>query len=92
MENPASAAQSAEHRTLLGQQQNALPGASGPSSTAVSIPSLSLPKGGGAIRGIGEKFGTNPATGTSTLSVPIAASAGRSGFGPQLDLNYNSGS
>ncbi len=32
-------------------------------------PSLSLPKGGGAIRGIGEKFTTNPATGTGTLTV-----------------------
>src|SRR4051812_5378382 len=49
-----------------------------------SIPSLSLPKGGGAIRGIGEKFGVNPATGTGSHSVPIASTPGRSGFGPQL--------
>ena len=27
-------------------------------------PTLSLPKGGGAIRGIGEKFTANPVTGT----------------------------
>jgi hypothetical protein len=35
---------------------------------------LSLPKGGGAIRGIGETFSTNPATGTGSLSVPIITS------------------
>ncbi len=28
-----------------------------------SAPSISLPKGGGAIRGIGEKFAANPVTG-----------------------------
>ena len=37
----------------------------------------SLPKGGGAMRGIGEKFSTNPSTGTGLLSVPIATSPGR---------------
>lgn len=57
-----------------------------------SMPSISLPKGGGAIRGIGEKFSANPVTGTGSLSVPIATSPGRSGFGPQLSLTYDSGS
>lgn len=57
-----------------------------------SAPSISLPKGGGAIRGIGEKFAANPVTGTGSLSVPIATSPGRSGFGPQLSLSYDSGS
>src|SRR5271165_4709459 len=51
-----------------------------------------LPKGGGAIRGIGEKFAANPVTGTGSLTVPIAVSPGRSGFGPQLSLSYDSGS
>jgi len=55
-------------------------------------PSVSLPKGGGAIRGIGEKFAANPVTGTGSMSVPIAASPGRSGFGPQISLAYDSGS
>lgn len=54
-------------------------------------PSISLPKGGGAIRGIGEKFAANPVTGTGSMSVPIATSPGRSGFGPQLSLSYDSG-
>src|SRR5512136_3243058 len=60
-------------------------------STAIQAPSISLPKGGGAIRGIGEKFAANPVTGTGSMSVPIATSPGRSGFGPQLSLSYNSG-
>ncbi len=56
------------------------------------IPSITLPTGGGAIRGIGEKFAANPVTGTGSMSVPIATSPGRSGFGPQLSLSYDSGS
>src|SRR5262245_15721726 len=60
-------------------------------SFAVSAPTISLPKSGGAIRGMGEKFAANPATGTGSLAVPIATSPGRSGFGPQLSLSYDSG-
>ena len=63
----------------------------GKESFQVSAPSVSLPKGGGAIRGIGEKFGANPVTGTGSMTVPIATSPGRSGFGPQLSLSYDSG-
>jgi RHS repeat-associated protein len=57
-----------------------------------SVSSISLPKGGGAIRGIGEKFAANPVTGTGSMSVPIATSPGRSSFGPQVSLTYDSGS
>ncbi len=57
----------------------------------VTAPAISLPKGGGAIRGIGEKFAANPVTGTGSLTVPIATSPGRAGFGPQLALSYDSG-
>src|SRR6478736_2447048 len=60
-------------------------------SSVLSAPSLSLPKGGGAIRGIGEKFAANPVTGTGSMTVPLAISPGRSGFGPQLALSYDSG-
>ncbi len=62
------------------------------SGSASPLPSVSLPKGGGAIRGIGEKFAANPVTGTGSLNVPIFTSPGRSGFGPQLSLSYDSGS
>lgn len=34
-------------------------------------PAITLPKGGGAIRGIGENFAVNPVTGTGSLTVPI---------------------
>src|SRR5258708_36071871 len=57
----------------------------------VEATELALTKGGGAIRGIGEKFGVNPVNGTGLLTVPIYASPGRSGFGPQLSLTYDSG-
>jgi RHS repeat-associated protein len=68
-------------------------GRSGPGQEAfsTSAPAIVLPKGGGAIRGIGEKFAANPVTGTGSMSVPIATSPGRSGFGPQLSLTYDSG-
>jgi RHS repeat-associated protein len=60
-------------------------------SSAFTSPQITLPKGGGAIRGIGEKFTANAVTGTGSLSVPIAVSPGRSGFDPQLNLSYDSG-
>jgi RHS repeat-associated protein len=68
-------------------------GAEGSDKTSffAKAPTLELPKGGGAIRGIGEKFTSNPVTGTGAMSVPIFASPGRGGFGPQLSLAYDSG-
>src|SRR3989449_3011582 len=66
-----------------------------PQSRASGInapPAITLPKGGGAIRGIGEKFAANPVTGTGSTTVPLAVSPGRSGFSPQLALSYDSGS
>ncbi|KAF2012901.1 RHS repeat-associated core domain protein [Aaosphaeria arxii CBS 175.79] len=56
-----------------------------------AFPNVSLPKGGGAIRSMGEKFSTNPVTGTASFSIPLPASSGRSGFGPSLSLSYDSG-
>jgi RHS repeat-associated protein len=55
-------------------------------------PSINLPKGGGAIRGIGEKFSVNPVTGTGSLTVPIFTSPNRSDFSQKLSLSYDSGS
>jgi hypothetical protein len=65
--------------------------AQGESSPSPSLPAVSLPKGGGAIHGMGEKFGVNPVTGTGTLTIPLPTSPGRAGFGPQLALSYDSG-
>ena len=61
-------------------------------SSSAQLPSISLPKGGGAIRGISEKFSVNPVTGTGSMVIPIETSPGRDGFGPQLSLTYDSGS
>jgi Salmonella virulence plasmid 65kDa B protein len=66
-------------------------GAAEPHQTSAVPPAIAVPKGGGAIRGIGEKFAANPVTGTGSLSVSIPTSPGRSGFGPQLALSYDSG-
>lgn len=63
--------------------------ASNNSKNANSV--ISLPKGGGAIKGIGETFKSNPFTGTANISIPIATSPGRNGFGPELGLQYSSG-
>ncbi|MFO0756328.1 MAG: SpvB/TcaC N-terminal domain-containing protein [Byssovorax sp.] len=60
--------------------------------TGMKAPTPTLPKGGGAIRGIGEKFAANPVTGTGSMRVPIATSPSRGGAEPALELHYDSGS
>ena len=57
----------------------------------LNAPQISLPKGGGAIRGIGEKFSVNPVTGTGSMTIPIPTSPGRSSSTPQVVLSYDSG-
>src|SRR5438552_575365 len=74
-----------------GQRREEEPQRAGQASFPAAAPVIALPKGGGAIRGIGEKFAANPVTGTGTMTVPIATSPGRAGFGPQLSLSYDSG-
>ena len=73
-------------------QQQAGQGATGNKNTNDSDPLVQLPKGGGAIKGIGEKFQANPLTGTAGITVPLSISPGRAGFAPQLSLSYDSGS
>lgn len=52
---------------------------------------ISLPKGGGAQHGLGEKFSPDLHTGTGNFTVPIALPPGRNGFQPQLNLVYSTG-
>jgi RHS repeat-associated protein len=52
---------------------------------------ISLPKGGGALHGIGETFAPDLHTGTGNFTVPIALPPGRNGFQPQLNLVYSTG-
>lgn len=46
-------------------------------SNAIKIPKIELPKGGGAIKSIDEKFQVNAVNGTASLSVPLPPSPGR---------------
>lgn len=52
---------------------------------------ISLPKGGGAMKGIGEKFSPDLFTGTGNFTIPIAIPPGRNGFQPELNLTYSTG-
>jgi RHS repeat-associated protein len=52
---------------------------------------ISLPKGGGALRGIGETFAPDLHTGTGNFTIPIAVPPGRQGFQPTLGLVYSTG-
>lgn len=59
------------------------------SSTSSQI--ISLPKGGGALHGIGETFSPDLHTGTGNFTVPLSLPPGRNGFQPQLNLVYSTG-
>ncbi len=52
---------------------------------------LTLPKGGGALSGLGESFTPDLHTGTGNMTVPLTVPRGRNGFGPQLALVYSTG-
>src|SRR5438874_2028674 len=58
----------------------------------IQIPQINLPKGGGALKGIDEKFQVNAANGTASFSIPLPITPGRNNFSPSLSLSYNSGS
>src|SRR5450631_2368480 len=60
-------------------------------SNLLEMPSITLPKGGGALKNIDEKFSVNPANGTASYSIPLPFSPGRTGGTPSLTLAYNSG-
>jgi RHS repeat-associated protein len=60
-------------------------------SNSIDIPSISLPKGGGAIKSIDEKFSVNAINGSASLSFFLPFSPAR-GASPSINLSYNSGS
>ena len=60
-------------------------------SNQIQVPSISLPKGGGALKSIDEKFSVNAVNGSASFSVPLPITPGRNGFSPALSLSYNSG-
>lgn len=57
----------------------------------IQLPQLSLPKGGGAISGMGSAFENNFFTGTASCSLSFPVTSAR-GFDPSITLQYNSGS
>jgi hypothetical protein len=52
---------------------------------------ISLPKGGGVLRGLGETFKPDLHTGTGNFAVPIALPVGRAGLAPNLELHFSTG-
>src|SRR5437879_4864107 len=52
---------------------------------------ISLPRGGGAFQGIGEKFSPDLHTGVGNLTVPLMVPSARNGCQPQRDLVYSTG-
>ncbi|KAH7109097.1 insecticidal toxin complex protein [Dendryphion nanum] len=64
-------------------------------SSAISLepPQLSVPKAGGALSSLGEKYDVNPSLGTGSFAVPIPTTQTlRGNTVPNLSLSYNSGS
>ncbi len=59
-------------------------------SNAIETPAIKLPQGGGAIKGIDEKFSVNAVNGTAAFSVALPVSPAR-GVTPELKVSYNSG-
>src|SRR5687768_10897558 len=66
------------------------PGDSAPPNPQDLAPAVSLPKGGGALKNIGDKFEANAFTGSGGMSIPIAVSASRD-LSPSLALGYSTG-
>ncbi len=59
--------------------------------SGVSPEILPLPKGGGAIRSIGETFSSDLHTGTGSYRIPLRFLPGPGGFQPDMGLVYSSG-
>ena len=63
-----------------------------PEKSALGSNVISLPKGGGAVAGMGESFSPDLFTGTGNFTVSIAVPPGRNGLQPSLTLGYSTGS
>src|SRR3954447_1842571 len=58
---------------------------------SAGAPEISLPKGGGAVAGLGETFQADPFTGSGRFALPLELPPGRGGLTPSLALSYASG-
>ncbi len=61
------------------------------STTTPASQVITLPQGGGALHGIGEKFAPALFPGTGNFTIPLTVPAGRNGFQPRLNLVYSTG-
>ena len=52
---------------------------------------ISTPKGGGAQKGLGEKFSPDLFTGTGNFTIPLALPPGRNGLQPEINLAFSTG-
>lgn len=59
-------------------------------NSSLSVAQPTLPKGGGAIQGMGEALGSVGMSGMAGMSLPLPISPGR-GYAPSLALSYSSG-
>lgn len=59
-------------------------------ATKISAEEIAFPKGGGAVKGLGDSFRTNLFSGAGTCSIPVPVTPAR-GFEPKLDIVYSSG-
>jgi len=91
-DTPSSASSSSRNSAQLPSALQSHKGDDYAKNNLLQIPSINMPKGGGALKSIDEKFQVNSANGTSSFSIPVPMSKSRSGFAPLLSLNYNSGS
>lgn len=62
-----------------------------PDSNGVKPNLISLPKGPGAIEGLGKSFQPALNTGTFSYTVPLALPPAPGGFAPTVEITYNSG-
>ena len=61
------------------------------STSRISAPTLALPEGGGAVRGLGESFDSQTFDGTANLTIQLPIPTARD-LNPVLNLSYSSGS
>jgi RHS repeat-associated protein len=88
MQNNTKEMSGSSRHNLLAEFLNSTNGKT--KSNSIEVPSISLPKGGGAIKSIDEKFSVNAANGTAGFSIPLPVSEAR-GFSPELSISYDSG-
>lgn len=61
-------------------------------TTGIAEQILSLPKGGGTIQGLGEKFKPDLHMGTGVYNIPLDIPNGPNDIAPKLSLSYNTAS